>query len=233
MCIIAVKPANAKKPDKNTLKIMFERNPDGAGIAYAKNGVLTIKKGLMSFKDFLSVAEKIDNDAVVVYHFRITTSGGTCKELTHPFLLSADINKMRALESVGADDVAVFHNGIFNEFSFKALNNDTTQFVSNYLAPLNELKKAQKKSIFDADLRLLINQLVDGSRLALIGAGGELALFGAGWRCEDGVYYSNTSYKAYKTPIFSTDFDDFCAKYQNFNISKKDLKTYFEALKNG
>lgn len=237
MCIIAVKPANARTPDRGVLKTMFERNPDGAGIMYALDGVLVIKKGLMSFTEFVKAVDSIPEQAAAVIHCRITTSGGTCKELTHPFVLDADINQQRRTEYKGGG-VGVAHNGVFSEFNYKPLNNDTTQFISSYLAPLKALKDRSGGSVQDADMAALINQLVSGSRLVLLDASGKINMYGSGWAQADGVWYSNTTYKplTYSCNKYwnkSPAFDKFCEEYKEWGLTQEELKDLYRVLAYG
>lgn len=133
MCIIAVKPKGVETPSKEILNNMFKSNPDGAGVAYNKNGKLFIVKGLMTFAEFWQGCQEIPKESGAIYHARIETSGGVCKELTHPFLLNEDINEQRKTFIIKSKGEAVAHNGIFNEFTRKDLNSDTTQFITNYL----------------------------------------------------------------------------------------------------
>lgn len=236
MCIICVKPRASAKPNQETLTNMYNANKDGAGVMYATGGVLTIIKGLMTLADFLRACEKIPDDAPAVYHCRITTSGGTCKELTHPFKLSSNIKEQRKTYYKGAG-VGVAHNGIFNEFKRKELNNDTTQFITNYLAPLDALKKATGGSIADDDVRNIINKLVEGSKLATLDNDGTLATFGSGWIESNGLLFSNSTYKgwggnynnskyyydSYYSDWTSKEFAEFCEKYKDWGLKKYEL----------
>ena len=52
MCIIAVKPAGIKMPERDQIEIMWHNNPDGAGIMYSLNGKVYIEKGFMSLIRF-------------------------------------------------------------------------------------------------------------------------------------------------------------------------------------
>ena len=52
MCIIAIKPKNKPIFDDETIEMMYQRNPDGAGIMYLKpDGNVHIEKGFFSSKD--------------------------------------------------------------------------------------------------------------------------------------------------------------------------------------
>ena len=57
MCIAIVKKQNATISDEY-LKNCFENNPDGAGIAYAKDGQLYYVKGIFDVKTFIDEVRK-------------------------------------------------------------------------------------------------------------------------------------------------------------------------------
>jgi predicted glutamine amidotransferase len=196
MCIIAVKPKGVAVPTKEILKNMFDANPDGAGVAYNLNGKLYIVKGLMNFEDFYKVCQRISSGSSAIYHTRIQTSGGICKELTHPFLLDDDIQNQRKLFFKTTNGEAVAHNGVFSEFGQKELNSDTTQFISTYLFPLKKLKDASVGSILDDDIEEIINKLCGFSnKVAIIDQDGNLKRYGGSWILDNGIYYSNDTYK--------------------------------------
>lgn len=52
MCIAIVKPQGTEISDEY-LKNCFENNPDGAGIAYARDGKLYIVKGIFNQNTFI------------------------------------------------------------------------------------------------------------------------------------------------------------------------------------
>ena len=202
MCIICVKPKTSARPAADTLREMYKRNPDGAGIAYASGGVVVLKKGLMTIDEFLKAADKVPEDAPAIYHCRISTSGGVCKELTHPYNLAADIKTQRQTRSTWALP-AVAHNGVFARFAKKDLNNDTTQFITNYLAPLQKLKTQTGGSIIDDDVAAIINELVGSSKIAILTPDGNLKMYGSYWIEDGGLSYSNATYKPYTPPTYS------------------------------
>lgn len=196
MCIIAVKPQGVETPSKEILKNMFDANPHGAGIAYNSNGKLNIIKGLMTFEEFWQACQKISKENGAIYHTRIETSGGICKELTHPFLITNDIKKQRQLHIETTYGEAVAHNGVFGEFKFKENENDTTQFISTYLAPLQKAKWLADRNILDDDFELIINKLCDSSnKLAIINQSGQIKRYGKNWIFDNGIYYSNHTYQ--------------------------------------
>ena len=223
MCIIAIKPKNVKAPNQHILRNMFMANPDGAGVAFNHKGNLHIVKGLMTFDEFYEICSQIPDESAVIYHARIQTSGGICKELTHPFLLDKNIEKQRQTIIKIDKGQAVAHNGIFNEFSTKEQNNDTTQFISTYLYPLKHAKDLNNGSILDDDFDKIIQKLCGlSNRLAIIDEKGNTKKYGDGWIYDDGIYYSNDSYE---DPIYKLyDYDYFrypCMRWNKKDIDKK------------
>lgn len=216
MCIIAVKRPEVAAPSDETLKIMFEKNPDGGGVAWSYKGALHIIKGLMTFDEFLDAAHKIPQDAPAIYHTRIQTSGGVNKELTHPFLIDADIKKQRQTKTITTNGSALAHNGIFNQYKRKDLNNDTTQFITNNIAPLKALKDKTGGKITDADIKNIIDELTGSSRVAILTADGTLETYGSGWTTDAGIKYSNSGYKKFeyknyfKNYELFDDYDKYC-----------------------
>ena len=197
MCIIAVKPKGVETPSKEILNNMFRANPDGAGVAYNLDGELFIIKGLMTFKEFWEVCQRIPKESGAIYHTRIETSGGVCKELTHPFFLNADIQEQRRTAIITSKGEAVAHNGVFSEFTRMELNSDTTQFITNYLSPLKRMKDTTFDSILDDDLDAIINKLCGSTnKLAIINQNGNIKRYGGSWILSNGIYYSNSTFKS-------------------------------------
>lgn len=200
MCIAVFKPAGTKAPTLQTLKECFVRNPDGAGFMVAIDNKVIIRKGFMTWKDFKNGLNDFfrnlnDTDFSIVYHFRISTQGGTQPSLTHPFALSQDYEQMRSLEQVC--DMGVAHNGIIRLTSDSSVHdrNDTMTFIHDYLFDLVDKNTHWGKNA--AKIRL-VKKLISGypNKLAVLNANGYCTLIGD-WIKDGGVYYSNTSYKTY------------------------------------
>lgn len=199
MCIIAYKPEGLNFPNKATLKSCFENNPDGGGYMFAAGGCVHIVKGLMSFSAFyksLKATRAKYGDAIpYVLHFRISTQAGTTADCTHPFPVSANMDKLRKLQL--ACNIGIAHNGIIHltstGYSKSITYNDTMLFITDYLSLIIRGKDYYK----DNNTLLLIERLTD-SRLAILDGSGHCELIGKGWTEDGGIYYSNTSYKSYK-----------------------------------
>lgn len=209
MCIILVKPNGVKLPNKQVLETCFKNNPDGAGFMYAGKGQVHISKGYMDFASFdnalTTTLKKIDElKTPMVLHFRITTQGGVNQACTHPFPLSKNMTDLRQLEF--DTNIGIAHNGIidltsegyygYGSYNAKKIDySDTMKFITDYLSLIIKSPKYYK----DKDTLELIEKLV-GSKLAILDGNGHCELIGQ-FTKDNGIYYSNESYKprVYKT----------------------------------
>lgn len=209
MCIILYKPSGVNLPESEILKTCFINNPDGAGFMYATKGKVHIRKGFMdysSFEENLNETLKYVDElkTPMVLHFRITTQGGVNKPCTHPFPLSKDMKDLRKLKCT--TDIGVAHNGIieltsegyygYRSYSTKKVDySDTMKFITDYLSLIIKSPKYYK----DKDTLELIERLAD-SKLSILDGNGHCELIGKFIK-DNGIYYSNESYKpkVYKT----------------------------------
>lgn len=196
MCICVYKPKEIAFPSKKVLKACFENNPDGAGWMTAAGGQVLINKGFSSFsafwKSLQGARKKYGDNGAWVLHFRISTQAGVRPDCTHPFPLSPKMEDLRRLSCRA--EIGVAHNGIIsftsNYYNKTITYSDTMKFITDYLTLIIKNKDFKK----DEDKIKLIERLSDGSRLCILDGDGGATLTGD-WRQEDGVYYSNTSYK--------------------------------------
>lgn len=189
MCIICVKPAGEKFPSKKTIKTMFRNNPDGAGLMYSDGQKVTIQKGLMTFGEFWRALQAVrDDKKTFVMHFRITTHGGTSQGMTHPFPLASDEKQLKKLNITSTYGIA--HNGMIDLTSEATKISDTALFVKKYMYPLF------KGGVEDYKLDL-IEESISGSKMAILDRTGHVDLLGC-WEEDEGLYYSNATYKAEK-----------------------------------
>lgn len=133
MCVIAVKAVGKAMFPEKTIRDMFKRNPDGAGIMWAENGAVHIHKGMMSVKDVISFVNTRDwTDVPVVLHFRIGTSGNKDALNCHPYPIGVD-NFVD-----GECDLAFAHNGILTGYNpgVNSSINDTQTFNNKVLSKL-------------------------------------------------------------------------------------------------
>lgn len=201
MCIIVVKEKGQEIPSDDILKNCFKNNSDGAGYMfcdmYRKKPSVIIRKGFMKINSFLDDLHNrsFTKDDVVVMHFRIGTSGamdGTC---THPFPLTDSVEKLVKTRVVCK--AGVVHNGVFG-FGEKELS-DTIIFIRDTLT--NPLVKKFINTSYA--VRTLVNESIGTSRLCMLDNMGNLQYFGDTWTIDDGITYSNSSYKKTATTHIS------------------------------
>lgn len=106
MCVIAICEVG-QELDKKTFESCFEHNDHGAGFAWLQDGLVGYAKGYMSVKSAWKAYKTIKKYAHIA-HFRLNSSGGVCKELTHPFLVKPD--SPISMKGIG-EDAVLFHNG--------------------------------------------------------------------------------------------------------------------------
>ena len=195
MCIIAIKPAGIKMPAETTIENCWYNNPNGAGIMYAAGGTVHIQKGFMTLKEFKATLKQLEKtiDVVntpMVLHFRITTHGETSPGNTHPFPVTEKLPLLQMTKFKAP--LAIAHNGIIDIKPSKKDISDTMEYVINQLAPLYQLKKDFYRQ--DAGKKLIYNAI--RSKMVFLDDAGRIETVGDFITSEDGMLYSNSSYKA-------------------------------------
>ena len=184
MCIAINKPENKLIPHVY-LEESWKNNDDGAGFMYAEDGKLHIKKGFMHFHEFMRAYEPHEEKPCVV-HFRIATHGATDQTNTHPFQV--------------ADDLGFVHNGIISKVDCRddKQKSDTFHFNEKILKPLY---KKDKGFIRNPVIGELIQSYIGMSKLVFLTKKGDsIIVNAAAGKEEDGIWYSNTSYKPRPAP---------------------------------
>lgn len=230
MCIIVVKPAGVEFPTWKTLKNCFDANPDGAGFMYNNgNGDVSIEKGFMTWSAFRKAVKllkrRITNDTNVVMHFRIATHGEVSRECCHPFPLSNKIEKLRMTET--DCNVGIAHNGIIHGRKTSKLKSDTMDYIQNFLHPLYKLNRGFYQNKASENI---IEETIDGSRLAIIDGKGSLKMYGR-WYSDFGCYFSNTSYEGIPriSPYSSASngaWSEWWDEYDDDDVDWKDPYSY-------
>lgn len=193
MCIIAVKEKGLNMFDDKTIKQMFKRNSDGAGIMWAENGTVYFKKGFMKVEPFLDfVHARTDwKNIPAVLHFRIGTAGGNTPLNCHPY----PVNQKNSTE--GTCDMAMAHNGVMYKYNppVGSTINDTQVFVNTII---NEMPVGFLKN--KAIMKLIKND-IGTNKLAFLDKSGEITLIGD-FIEENGYKFSNSSFRAI-TPVYA------------------------------
>jgi len=219
MCIVTIKPIGIDLPKIDILENCFVNNPDGCGYMFVRNGKVKIRKGFLEFKEFYSdyQKQKLNKNDLIVFHFRIATSGDIDKFNTHPFPISNDVNEL--IKTENDCEIAIAHNGILSSKGStidKYKISDTMDFILEILSDKNIYENIESKSI----LALIENRIV-GSRIVVLKKDRTFLLLGNGWKEKDGLIHSNDGWKRKKVfnlsdsktqyPIYSYDdlsYDD-------------------------
>ena len=197
MCVIAYKPLNVAFPEEATLQNCWDNNPDMGGFMYAWNNHVYIQKGYMKFEEFMNALNKAraktGDDVPYVLHFRISTQGYD-KACCQPFPLSGNMKNLKRLKV--ETNLGVAHNGILSLTSDGSKDySDTMLFVTDYLVNIIRSYDWHK----DPRTKKLIENLIEGSRFAILDKNGHCELMGKGWVEDKGCYFSNSTYSYKKT----------------------------------
>lgn len=211
------KPINVAFPEESILKNCWDNNPDMGGFMYAFNDRVYIKKGFKTWESFmngLNKARKITGDDVpYVCHFRISTQGYDTS-CCQPFPLSENMNRLKKQKA--ECHIGVAHNGILDITSDGAKDySDTMKFITDYL--INIIRSYDWFN--DERTCKLIENLIDGSRFAILDKNGHCAHMGRGWVEDYGCFFSNSTYSYAKkvwTNSLYFDSDDYWDGYGNY-----------------
>ena len=199
MCLIAVKPKGVALPKPEQLREGERSNKDGIGIAYwkANTNEVHIKKNFLDIEELLSwIPANIMLDDALVIHFRFATSGLKDEGNRHPFPITRNKELLREVELVCQQAVA--HNGVITSYSGHDKYSDTQKFIVDILAD-----DKIKNNLDSEAVRKLLASFLDGDRLAILNSNGSLYILGE-WIKEGDIYYSNSGFRVYVTPI--TDY---------------------------
>ena len=191
MCIAIYKPEE-KIISKATLQECYSSNPDGAGFMFADNKQLNIEKGFFNFDSFYN-AYKQHQDKKVVIHFRIKTHGEINKTNCHPFAVNSSL--------------AFVHNGIISGLDGDKTLSDTIHFNEQILQPL--VNKWGNLALFQDPMINLLETRIGYSKLIFLDRHGNHKIMNeqkGEW--DDGIWYSNNSYKPYVPPATTSWLND-------------------------
>jgi predicted glutamine amidotransferase len=214
MCIAVVKPKNVDFPTTQQLKNCFNSNPHGAGFMYSDGEKLIIKKGYMTFNDFIKAfqEENISKDKLVFFHFRIATHGLIDGGNTHPFPITKSIDLQRNQE-IKYKGYGLIHNGVFHYDPQDFLKYDRNNLISDTMLFTIKIKEALDKGIYSVDdvlntedavvfamfkkreeVNNVVNNIIGYNKVAIMNEKEELFKYG-NWIEDNGVFYSNSDYK--------------------------------------
>ena len=224
MCIIAYKPVGESFPTKKQFRAMFANNADGCGYMFADGERVQIRKGFMEYEDFKKSFNRDlrgRTDLAVVFHFRIATHGGVNKAMTQPFPLTAKTKRLKSLSTYA--DFGIAHNGII-PMTYDARDiSDTALFIQKYMTRICQ-------NGLDSVALDIVETCID-SKMAILEPNGKCHILGSKWTIENGIYYSNESFRATyrkwkptkKTSYINNNYSwDYTYSYEPFDWSNCD-----------
>ena len=185
MCIAILKTKD-KILDKDTLETCSKNNPDGCGFAYRNNEGKIIIKKFMNFESFWKEYSKVQEHHTMLIHFRIATHGKVELANCHPFKLN--------------NHMALIHNGIISGYGSKTENlSDTRDFIEKVIGNISY--KMWKNPSFIK----LVGSSIGYSKFVILDNNENYYIVNEEkgiW--DDGVWYSNSSYKPKTTTVSAT-----------------------------
>lgn len=180
MCVIIV--MEDKIPSLDIFKKCEKANKDGGGISWVQDNKVHFKKGIDAV-EMHGIAEAAGGNCIA--HFRISTIGGTPKELCHPFIVS----RKSEILLEGATDKVLFHNGIWNKWDEYA----TSLVINNNLVfPTGQWSDSRAMAWIAGNSNQSFLKLLYGQRVAVQTAK-NIYLYGS-WDEKGGVKYSNLNW---------------------------------------
>lgn len=183
MCIAIMKPKD-KVLSKEILETCCKANPDGMGFAYIDGDTMYIKK-YMKFEDFYKDYKEVENKSNMLIHFRIATHGKVEIDNCHPFWLN--------------HRMALVHNGVISGYGDRDTKSDTRDFIDKVIGNISW------KLMKNPSYRELIGKCIGYSKFAILDISCDYWIINEDkgvW--DDGVWYSNTSYKPKKSVSYTT-----------------------------
>lgn len=246
MCLLIHKPAG-KSVSEQRLKIAFENNEDGIGVAYVcpKTNDLIVDKGWMDLEGFLVFYKENNLEATsCMIHFRAASPGmDVSEEMCHPFHFESD-KYFKMENSEDAQYVfAVAHNGKLPWRDTKK-HSDTYCFVFDIIEP----QLARDPYFFDYPTgKILVEKFVGDSNkicvyrynrktktlsVYILNEKGGVGLKQAHW--DQGCWFSNDSYKTSFAQVVTTVHYNQYQATQNFRrLFDPEVGNFYDPDANG
>lgn len=175
MCQLICKPQGAVLT-KATLQRAWNENPHGAGFSFEKEGIIYYHKGFFHFKEFWKAYQAEARSQNALVHFRYATHGEHSAENCHPFALGHNLTAA--------------HNGVLSRFlpSGKDNRSDSRLFFEDYLGPV--MKNTDNPAVTLDHIRPLIEKVIGGSKIAILGLHGFTIYNERLGEWHDGAWYS-------------------------------------------
>lgn len=188
MCIAILNTAGTIK--QKTFKHCWDNNPDGGGMAYAKDGKIKVVKELKCWKELCKQYEQVRSEnpeANILLHFRIATHGKINETNCHPFL----VNK----------SLGFIHNGMIYGKGLEV----SKEFSDTYLFNQTILKRLPQNFLKNEAILKLLEEYIGFSKVIFLDGKNDWAILNedAGhWK--DDNWFSNSTYKAQPKLVYSS-----------------------------
>ncbi len=192
MCVIFASPRGGKLPTMEELQGGALANDDGAGVAWAEGGKVFWKKGL-TYADVEKMVEGEVLKPPCAIHFRITSAGVTCNELTHPFPCTPEVPDTLEGESDSFD--VLFHNGTMSHWE-NEMKLAITSARGTVKVPEGEWSDSRVLAFLTGMYGWRYLEFLEGlagDRVCLLSPNGSFKYYG-NWHHKDGFFASNESY---------------------------------------
>lgn len=193
MCVIFAVPAEKGVfPTEDEILSGELMNDDGGGVAWATGGTVFWKKGLTGAQ-VLGMIKEGELKPPCLIHFRISTEGGVCHELTHPFPCTPDAPLI--LEGSSTTYPLLMHNGTVGRWKDE-MKEAVIAGRGTIKVPKGKWSDSRALAFFvglygDGYLQFLSG--LTGDRVALLWPNGSIQYTGK-WEEKEGFWASNESY---------------------------------------
>ena len=212
MCLLIAQKKGVKVSNKK-LGNAWNKNDDGVGYAFIKNGEIEINK-FMEFKPFKkqfnSDVKMYGNESPFLIHFRYATHGITNELNVHPFKVN--------------NNLVFGHNGVIHSVDDDKKLSDT-QVFNNIV-----LKNLEDGFLKNEGIRLLISNAIGSSKLAFLDSTGNINIINENlghWSDDKKIWYSNDGYKSNKMRFISAgNYNGYNANWNHGAYSGITQKTH-------
>lgn len=168
------------RPSVEMIDKAFQKNPVGAGISWREKEFVRWKKGL-EIGELQDLVAKVPLPFIA--HCRIDTTGGTSKELTHPFA----VNQQSPLILNGrTKGYMMFHNGTWHPWKDKLLE---VAIKSNVKLPGGRWSDSRAMAFVASIYGISALELIDEKAAVLSPT--DLQAYGNGWSKVNDIWVSN------------------------------------------
>lgn len=183
MCLIIA--TRTGRPKEEYIRNGFSNHPDGTGIAWHENGEVHYKKNL-TVDEAIKMAAELPVGYII--HFRWASVGGKDKSLIHPFPIRKDV----PLAESGTAKSVLFHNGHWEQWNNVLVNH----LSSRITLPRGKWSDTRAIAFLVSVHGQGILKLIESAGKFIVMQNGKNYGFGH-FEEEEGVSYSNSSYKSY------------------------------------